>query len=161
MFTVPLKYTFPPFPPLPPVGPWAYLDLSKALFVGELALDGSLRHTNGILPLAIFARDHGYTDLFIPAVNAHEASLIQNINIFPVETFGQVLAHITGKQSIETFQGSPVHEWIQETEYEMDMAYIKGQEFVKRAMEIAAAGGHNILLSGPPGSGKTTLAEII
>lgn len=135
------------------------IDLSDALFVGELALDGSLRHTNGILPLAIFARDKGYKKLFVPAINAHEASLIEHIDIYPVETFGQVLAHIAGTELMTTFKGSPVHDWIQEATYEMDMAYVKGQEFVKRAMEIAAAGSHNILLSGPPGSGKTLLAR--
>ncbi len=135
------------------------IDLSDALFVGELALDGSLRHTNGILPLAIFARDNGYKRLFVPAINAHEASLIEEIEIYPVETFGQVLAHITGKEIMATFKGAPVHDWLSEITYEMDMAYVKGQEFVKRAMEIAAAGSHNILLSGPPGSGKTLLAR--
>jgi magnesium chelatase family protein len=135
------------------------INLDDALFVGELALDGSLRHTNGILPLAIFARDHGYKRLFVPAVNAHEASLIEEIEIYPIETFGEVLDHITGKRLMDTFKGSPVHEWLQEANYEMDMAYVKGQEFVKRAMEIAAAGSHNIILSGPPGSGKTLLAR--
>jgi magnesium chelatase family protein len=135
------------------------INLADALFVGELALDGTLRHTNGVLPLAIFARDAGYKRLFVPAVNAHEASLIEDIEIYPAETFGQVLAHITGKEIMNTFKGSPVHEWIAEAHHEMDMAHIKGQEFVKRAMEIAAAGSHNILLSGPPGSGKTLLAR--
>jgi len=135
------------------------IDLSDALFVGELALDGSLRHTTGILPLAIFARDHGYKRIFIPSMDAQEASLIHDIDIYPVETFRQALAHIIGKEQIPRCPPTEIEAWLDEAMYEMDMKYVKGQEFVKRAMEIAAAGSHNILLSGPPGSGKTLLAR--
>ncbi|PIZ94494.1 MAG: magnesium chelatase [Candidatus Magasanikbacteria bacterium CG_4_10_14_0_2_um_filter_37_12] len=134
-------------------------DLSDALFVGELALDGTLRHTNGILPLAIFAEQHGYKKLFIPAVNANEASLIQGIDTYPVHKFQDVINHLTGKNKILPVPPQPIEEWFVENNYEMDMKYVKGQEFVKRAMEIAASGAHNILLSGPPGSGKTLLAR--
>lgn len=134
-------------------------DISTSLFVGELALDGTLRHTSGILPLAIFARDHGYRELFVPAVNAKEASLIREIAIYPVESFRAALNHLTGAEMIAPFSPAPISAWFEEIPYDMDMAHVKGQEFVKRAMEIAASGAHNILLSGPPGSGKTLLAR--
>jgi len=137
------------------------LDLSDALFVGELALDGTLRHTNGILPLAIFAKQHGYKRLFIPAVNAPEASLIHELEIFPVESFRTLINHITDAEKIKPIPPQPIHTWFEETSYEMNMAHVKGQEFVKRALEIAASGSHNILLSGPPGSGKTLLARTL
>lgn len=134
-------------------------DISTSLFVGELALDGTLRHTSGILPLAIFARDHGYRELFVPAVNAAEASLIREIAIYPVESFRAALNHLTGAEMIAPLSPAPISAWFEEIPYDMDMAHVKGQEFVKRAMEIAASGAHNILLSGPPGSGKTLLAR--
>lgn len=137
------------------------IDLSDSLFVGELALDGSLRHTPGILPLAIFASQQGYKNLFVPAVNASEAALIQDINIFPVNNFKEAINHITKTNPIEPMTPRPVEEWFGNYKYEMDMAYVKGQEFVKRALEIAASGAHNILLSGPPGSGKTLLARTL
>jgi len=136
------------------------LNLTDSLFVGELALDGTLRHTTGILPLAIFAWKKGFKKLFVPSVNAAEASLIKEINIYPVKTFSQLIAHLNNLEEI-----IPVTpEEIGDTETlisEMDMAFVKGQEFVKRALEIAAAGAHNILLSGPPGSGKTLLARTL
>jgi len=137
------------------------LDLGDSLFVGELALDGSLRHTNGILPLAIYAVQAGYKKIFVPAVNAKEASLIHGVEVYPVENFAQMVAHLTGENFIEPKAKEDIESWFEVTEYEMDMAYVKGQEYVKRALEIAASGAHNILLSGPPGSGKTLLARTL
>lgn len=136
--------------------------LDDALFVGELALDGTLRHTNGILPLAIFAAQHGYKRLFVPTVNAHEASIINEIDVYPVSTLGQLLSHIRGTQTIEPLPSQNIDHWFSApVASEVDMAFIKGQEYVKRALEIAASGAHNILLSGPPGSGKTLLARAL
>lgn len=135
------------------------IDLSDALFVGELALDGTLRHVSGILPLALFARDAGYRRVFVPAINAKEAALIKHIDIYPVHSFRDMINHITGTAPILPLPEQPISDWFSETTYESDMAYIKGHAFVKRAMEIAASGAHNMLLSGPPGSGKTLLAR--
>lgn len=135
------------------------IDLSDAIFIGELALDGNLRHTNGILPLAIHAREKGYKKVFVPAVNAREASLIKEIDVYPVESFQQMIKHLKGEVLIEKQEPQPLDDLFESREMEMDMAYIKGQEFVKRALEVAASGAHNILLNGPPGSGKTLLAR--
>jgi len=135
------------------------IDLSDALFVGELALDGTLRHTNGILPLAIFAAAHGYKKLFVPKVNAPEASIIQGVEVYPVDTFRSVIGHLSDLHLLKPFPKQHISDWFARHDYEMDMAHVKGQQFVKRALEIAASGGHNILLSGPPGSGKTLLAR--
>ena len=137
------------------------IDTRDALFVGELALDGTLRHTNGILPIAIFAKEHGYKRLFVPAKNAREASLIAEVEIYPVESFAELIAHLTNEKTLSRLPPQDMSGWFEACQYEMDMAYIKGQEFVKRALEIAASGAHNILLSGPPGSGKTLLARTL
>ena len=134
-------------------------NLEDALLVGELALDGSVRHVNGVLPIAIFARDHGYKKLYVPSINAKEASIIHEVAVFPVKHFQDVIHDITGKKKIEKLTPTPIDEWATDHQHDLDMAYIKGQDFVKRALEIAASGGHNILLSGPPGSGKTLLAR--
>lgn len=136
-------------------------DLASSLFVGELALDGTLRHTTGILPLTIFAKEAGYTAIFLPAINAPEASIIHDVTVYPVRTFRDIVDHLTGVQKISpiTPRSHDVLFGAQETE--MDMAFVKGQSFVKRALEIAASGAHNILLSGPPGSGKTLLARTL
>ncbi len=135
--------------------------VADALFIGELALDGSLRHTNGILPLAIFAKDCGYKRIFVPAVNAFEASLIEGLEVYAVDHLKTLVDHLTEKEKITPLQTQPVAEWFTYAATDLDMAYIKGQEYVKRALEIAASGGHNILLSGPPGSGKTLLARTL
>jgi len=135
------------------------LDLSDSLFVGEVSLDGTLRHTNGILPVAIFAREKGIKNLYLPAVNADEASLIGDLNIYPVNNLIELLNHLLGLAPIKVYQNKV--SFIPELDLNLDMAQIKGQEHVKRAMEIAAAGAHNVIMSGPPGSGKTLIAKTL
>ena len=135
--------------------------LSDALLVGELALDGSLRHTNGVLPLAIFAAAHGYTRLFVPRANAEEAGLIKGVTTYPVDSLRQLIEHLTGVGVITPITHQPITALLSRTMGEADMADIRGQDFAKRALEIAAAGAHNVLLSGPPGSGKTLLARTL
>jgi len=136
------------------------IDLNKTLLVGELALDGSLRHTNGVLPLTLFAKEYGLTEIFVPAMDAAEAALVDGITVYPVRTLEQCVNHLTEVARIAPYERT--EDWnATATEYELDMSMIKGQEFVKRALEIAASGAHNILMSGPPGSGKTLLARTL
>ena len=135
------------------------VDLDDALLVGELALDGSLRHTNGILPIAIFAKKQGLKRIFVPEADAPEAALVSGINIYPVKNLKQLVEHLTGTGSISLYTRPNNWNEFDLPAYDLDMSLIKGQEFVKRALEIAASGAHNILMSGPPGSGKTLLAR--
>jgi magnesium chelatase family protein len=137
----------------------SHINLDDALFVGELALDGSLRHTNGILPLTVFARDKGYKRLFIPSVNAQEAAIVAGVKVYPVSCFNELVAHIRENKSIPQHPQIDISQWCNTAETDIDMAHIKGQQYVKRGLEIAATGGHNVLLNGPPGSGKTLLAR--
>lgn len=137
------------------------IDVNQMLFVGELALDGSLRHTNGILPLAIFAKEHGIKSLFIPSINAEEASIIEGVAIYPVTSFSELIQHLQGIKLIPPQPTIDISTWTRQYINDMDMSLVKGQEFVKRGLEIAASGAHNILLNGPPGSGKTLLARTL
>lgn len=135
------------------------LKLDDAIIVGELSLDGLVRRVNGILPLAIFAKEHGFKKFYIPEDNAIEAALIEELEIYPVKTLTQLLNHLKGVEPIKPYQQNNDWDDFSDTDCEMDMSMIKGQEFAKRAVEIAASGSHNILMSGPPGSGKTLLAR--
>ena len=131
--------------------------LEDCFVVGELSLDGSVRHVRGVLPMAALARDENYTRIYVPESDAGEAALIPGIEVIPVSSLAALYAHLVGQFVIPPQQptdpdGIPV-------EVQTDFREIKGQEHVKRAFEVAAAGGHNILLKGPPGAGKTLLAR--
>ncbi|MEA1937109.1 MAG: YifB family Mg chelatase-like AAA ATPase [Patescibacteria group bacterium] len=136
-------------------------DLESSLFVGELALNGQLRHTNGILPIAIYAKQKGYKKLFVPKVNEYEASLVEGVDIIPVENLLQLTDHLNGIKIISPAKVHDISDLDEQADFAVDMAYVKGQEHVKRALEIAASGGHNVLMSGPPGTGKTLLARTV
>jgi len=127
------------------------------LFVGELALNGNLRAINGILPIAIKAMKSKIKTIFVPAENAQEAKLVKNIEVIPLNNLNELINHLNSIKTIEAIQKSDFS--FKNKEILFDMAHIKGQEHVKRAMEISAAGAHNMNMSGPPGSGKTLIAR--
>ncbi len=135
-------------------------DASKSLFLGELSLDGTLRHTRGILPMVLLAKENGLSPVFVPAPDAKEAALIEGISVIPVKSLPQLVAHLRGDLMIPEFvlEEDPF-KVAEHFDTGTDMAHIKGQEHAKRALEVAAAGAHNVLMSGPPGSGKTLLAR--
>ena len=136
--------------------------LRDSLFLGELSLDGGIRHTNGILPMVALASERRIKAVFVPAVDAAEATLVEGTTVYPVETLGQLVAHLNKERQIEPYQRDmSLLENIHEAVYLQDMSSVRGQEHVKRALEVAASGGHNILMSGPPGSGKTLLARTV
>ncbi|MFH1822568.1 MAG: YifB family Mg chelatase-like AAA ATPase [Patescibacteria group bacterium] len=127
------------------------------LFVGELALSGDIRPINGVLPIAIKARDVGIKTVFVPRDNAIEAKLVKELEVIPVDNLKKLVRHLQENELIEP----AVYQEFDFSKVDTlnDMAHIRGQEHVKRAMEIAAAGAHNMLMFGPPGSGKTLIAR--
>ncbi len=140
-------------------------EVEGALFLGELSLDGTLRHTDGVLPMVSFARDKGLKRIFVPAGDAREAALLEDLEIIAVPSLADLIAHLRGEKLITPFipdfsdYNLEVNNFQDQEANPNDFCYVKGQEHVKRALEVAAAGGHNILMMGPPGSGKTLLAR--
>lgn len=135
------------------------IDVSDSFFTGELSLDGRLRYTNGILPIALLAKDKKFKKIYLPAINSNESSIIKGIEIFAIDNLLSLLRHLTGVEILKPIKAKNLDSYLKQEDYEFDMADIKGQEQAKRALEISAAGGHNILLKGPPGAGKTLLAR--
>ncbi len=133
--------------------------LRESLVMGELSLDGSVRHIRGVLPMAAVARQQGFKRVFVPAEDAPEAAIFANLEVIPVNSLLDLYTHLIGQTIIPP---QPVLEIEQvQAQVQTDFQEIKGQEHIKRALEVAAAGGHNLLMIGPPGAGKTLMARAL
>lgn len=137
------------------------LPKEKSYFYGELSLDGGLRHSRGVFLLAVLAKEQGIKNIFVPRLCANEASVIEGINVYPVDNLKNLIRHLRGEKLIEPLRTINREDLFSYIEPEFDFSEILGQEQAKRALEIAAAGGHNIFMMGPPGSGKTMLSRAI
>ncbi len=137
------------------------VDISDKFFLGELSLDGSVRHTTGVLPLTLLARIEKMREIFVPEPDAAEASVIRDITVFPIAALKDLVRHLNTTAPVTPAPHTTFEQLQQEQSFDFDMADIRGQEQAKRAAEIACAGFHNLMLKGLPGSGKTMLARTL
>ena len=138
-------------------------DVGQSLFIGELSLDGQVRHTHGVLPMVALGKERGFKSVYVPKVDAQEATLIEGIQVLPVANLQELISHLHAFETI-----TPARHVAEEANQNVplrsdgvDFCHIRGQEHVKRALEVAAAGGHNVIMVGPPGAGKTLLARAL
>ncbi len=138
------------------------VDTSSSLVIGELSLDGSLRSTPGAFPLSLMAKERGLKSIYLPKANAGEGAFVSGVDVYGVESLKSLFYHLSQRQLLVPQPSSSLADYLHKfQEPEIDFADIRGQEFVKRALEIAASGGHNVAMKGPPGAGKTYLARAL
>ena len=132
-----------------------------SIFIGQLSLNGDLLHTDGVLPMAALARESGASRIFIPMTDGQEAALVEGVEALPVDNLASLIRHLSGEHCLKrvTWDGTATDS--HRTDNAFDISTIRGQEQSKRALEVAASGSHNLLMSGPPGSGKTLLARTL